>query len=146
MDIAYSTPVNRIALSSEMTRSLLALFEIVAVRRAEGKSINPFEVANLLQSLWAKSGFSFKRMKNDAFEKVAEGHILEFGCCFEYLQNSALHAYARLDSLDHHFFGMRHSNKDTTVHLSRDKRYIDTKIETEKLEAWRLFDRQVRIR
>jgi hypothetical protein len=140
MDIAYSTPVNRTALSSEMTRSLLALFEIVAVRCAERKPINPFEVADLLQSLWAKSGFSFKRMKNDAFEKVAEGHILEFGCCFEYLQNSALHPYARLDALDHHFFGMRHGNKDTTVHLSRYERYFDTRIESEFTSSILLTD------
>jgi hypothetical protein len=140
MDIAYSTPVGRIALSSEMTTSLLALFEIVAVRCAERKSINPFEVANLLQSLRAKSGFSFKRMKNDAFEKVAEGDILEFGCCFEYLQNSALHSYARLDALDHHFFGMRHGNKDTTVHLSGYERYVDTRIESEFTSSILLTD------
>ena len=83
MDIAYSTAVNRITSSSALIGSLLVLFQIVAVRCAERKSINPFEVANLLQSFWAKSGFSFKRMKNDAFEKVAEGHILAFGRCVD---------------------------------------------------------------
>ena len=67
----------------------------------EVQPINPLQVGNDLQrSFIAKRSLPFESVEYDAFEEIAERHIVVLGQPLEDLQDPPLDAYARLHTID----------------------------------------------
>lgn len=66
----------------------------------EIKVIELFEIADASERRWPKRAFSFENMKDDAFEKVAEGEVMVLGEGFQYLEDALFHPDAGLRSFD----------------------------------------------
>lgn len=79
---------------------LLSFAEVVAVGGAQKESVKFFELLDFAQGSRGKRGFAFEGVEDDAFEKVAKGHVLLFGDGFEDFEEALLDADAGLDPLD----------------------------------------------
>jgi len=59
-----------------------------------------FQIANAFERDWAERGLAVEGVEDDAFEEVAESHVVIFGEGFEDFEDSFFHADAGLDALD----------------------------------------------
>ena len=80
--------------------SLFALPEVMAIRGLEGHAVERFELLDFLEGLRREGRFAFEGVKDDAFEQIAERHILLFGDGLEDLEHAFFKANAGLDALD----------------------------------------------
>lgn len=73
---------------------------MVAVGGAQRESIELFELLDFLQGFRGERGFAFEGVQDDAFEEVAEGHVLLLGDGFEDFEEALFDADAGLDAFD----------------------------------------------
>src|ERR1700723_2316883 len=74
-----------------------------------------FQIANAFERGWAERGLAVEGVEDDAFEEVAEGHVVIFGEGFEDFEDSFFHADAGLDALDEEFGIVRHVYQCTMI-------------------------------
>src|SRR4051812_47051454 len=83
-----------------MQISSFALLKVMAVGGFEGHSVEGFELLDFFQGLRGEGSLAFEGVKDDAFEKVAEGHVFLFGNRFEDLEHAFFEADAGLHAFD----------------------------------------------
>src|SRR5271154_2182191 len=105
----------------------LALFyQPMAGPEVEIEAIELFQFLNASPRGLLKRGLTVKRMQNDALEQVAQRQIVKFGQGLEHLQQSLLHAHARLHSLHNKVFVIfLHSHGGTNVPRYLWRRNVD---------------------
>ncbi len=72
----------------------------MAVGGAQGESVELFELLDFFEGVRGEGGFAFEGVEDDAFEEVAEGHILLLGDGFEDFEEAFFDADAGLDAID----------------------------------------------
>src|ERR1035438_7092766 len=107
-------------------RTLLAFFQVMAIACADCQPVNGSEFVDLFQRFRTEWLFSLECMKDDAFQQISYGHILEFCRRFQDFQNPALNANARLNAFDFYLFGSTHSSKCTMVQILLRRVYLCT--------------------
>ena len=80
-----------------------------------------FQVLDAFEAVRAKGAFAIEGVEHDAFEQIAERHIVILAERFKDLQDPLFHANAGLHALDDELFFFRH------IGLSR-QRYQCTKL------------------
>src|SRR5271167_3720659 len=74
--------------------------EAVTGTGIEIESVKFFQVLDAFQRFGTEGCLAVERVENDAFEQVAEGHIVIFGQSLEHFEKPFLHADAGLNPLD----------------------------------------------
>ena len=85
---------------SLVPRSPLNLGEAVAGAGVEIEGIELFQVVNALERGGAEGSLAVEGVKHDAFEQVAQRHVVIFGEGLEDFEKAFFHADAGLDPLD----------------------------------------------
>ena len=92
----------------------------MAIGRTKRHSVEASELVDVLQRLRREWSFAFEGMQDDAFEQVAEGHVLKLGDGLQDFQKALLDAHAGLNPVDFDKlqFGVSvsHWYQHTTVH------------------------------
>src|SRR6202051_3655228 len=78
-------------------RPSLALLQSVAVRGMQRQTVNIPELLNLFEGLGGKRRLTFKSMQYNAFQQIAQSHVLQFGDCLQHLDQPLFHPDAGLN-------------------------------------------------
>ena len=100
---------------------LLYFLQAMAGAGVEIEIVELFQIANAFERGWAERRLAVEGVEDNAFEDVAESHVVIFGEGFENFEDSFFDTDAGLHALDQEFGIVGHVYQCTmvTVHASR---------------------------
>ena len=83
---------------------------MVAVGCGKGEAVDFAELFDLAEGVFAEGSFAFEGVQHDAFEKVSEAEVFEFGDGFQDFEQVFLDADAGLNALDEDWLACHGTN------------------------------------